>query len=335
MQIRAYVMALAALLLGSDVAAATEQPRVKVVESIPGPDGGWDYASFDPSTRTLFVARTSGVMAFDARSGKVTGEFAPGTRVHAVLPLPGGRELLTTNGGDDTARFIDIRTGTTDAVVPTSKGPDAAVYDPATRRVFVADGASGRLTIIDPVTHKSTGAIDVGLGLEFAVVDGKGRLFVNVDDKNEIAVVDTLRARVETRYPLSGCAGPTGLAYTENGLLIAACANGVAEVLTSSGRPVASLKIGARPDAVIYDPARRRAYVPCGGDGVLAVLSVDRHSVSVVETVSTERGGRTGAVDPETGRIYIPTARFNAPSAPGKRPTVAPGSFHVLVLATR
>ena len=334
-------MSLRPLLLGLLAAsclagsAAIAAPAYSVVQKVAGPDGGWDYASFDPVLRRVYVSRGDGVMVIDADSGAATAHFADGARVHSVVPIPGSDEILTTNGNDNSARILSAKDGSLRASVPTGKGPDAAVFDPATRKVFVMDHAGGDITIVDVAARKASGSIPVGGDLEFAAVDGKGRLYVNVEDKGEIAVVDTLGGKLVTRYALKDCVEPSGLVFTTGGMLIAACANGVAKVLDAgSGAEVATLKIGARPDAVIYDPGRRLAFVPAGGDGTLTVLSIDGpRKVSVAGSVATERGARTGTTDPKSGRIYLPTAQYTPPSAPGQRPGIVPGSFKVLVLA--
>ncbi len=322
-------------LAGGAVAAnGASGTSFKIVKRIPGPDGFWDYASFDPVHRRLFVAHGDSIMTIDVDTGKVNPHFAEASRSHAVLPLDGGRKLLTTNSGDQTARIFDTATGALKAKIPTAMDPDAAIYDPATRHAMVIDGDAGKVTVIDPVAGKAVGEITVGGGLEFPAVDGRGRLYLNVEDKSEIAVVDTRAGKVVGHYPLPGCQRPTGLALTTQGLLISACANGVAPVLSAAtGKLVASIKIGPRPDAVIYDRDRGLAYIPSGGDGTLSVLSVrSPASVQLVAQVPTQAGARTGALDPKTQHIFLPTAKFTPPPAPGQRPGFVPGSFEVLEL---
>ncbi len=307
----------------------------RVVQSVAGADGGWDYASFDPVRRRVYVSRTDGVMTIDADTGAANPHFADGARVHAVVVLPGTDEVLSTNGGDNTARVLSAKDGSVIASIPTGKGPDAAVYDPATRLVFVMDHAGGDITLIDVSARKAVGSIPVGGDLEFAVVDGKGRLYVNVEDKGEVAVVDTKTRKVLTRYALKGCEEPSGLALATDGMLIAACANSVAKVLDSdTGAEISTLAIGARPDAVIYDASRNLAYIPAGGDGTLTAIAISEpRSAKVVGTAATQRGARTGTTDPKTGKIWLPTAQYTPPPAPGQRPGTVPGSFKVLVLA--
>ncbi len=310
-------------------------PSYSIVQRVSGADGFWDYASFDPASRRIYVAHGDAVMAIDAKSGAATPHFADGSRLHAIVPIPGTNDLLTTNGGDDTARILSASTGALETSIHTGKGPDAAVFDPASGRVFVMDHAGGDVAVIDVKRKINAGSIAVGGALEFAAVDGKGKLFVNIEDKSEIAVLSTRSDKVLARYALKGCEEPSGLAYTTEGLLISACANGVAKVLNAaSGAEVATLKIGARPDAVIYDASRKLAYIPCGGDGTLTVIATGPASkVKVLGEAQTQRGARTGTTDPSTGRIYLPTAQFTPPPAPGQRPGFVPGSFQVLVLA--
>jgi DNA-binding beta-propeller fold protein YncE len=313
---------------------AAGAPQYKIIHRFAGPDGFWDYASFDPALGRVFVAHGDTILAIDPGPGSVNGKFAEAARSHAVLPIPGTGLLLTTNSGDDSARLINAKTGALEASIPTAKGPDGAAWDPATKHAFVMDGRAGEATIIDPASKKAVGSVPVGGSLEFPVADGKGKLFINVEDKGEIAVVDTRAAKVLTRYPLAGCEEPSGLALTSSGVLISACANGVAKAVdAASGKVLATLKIGARPDAVLYDASRNLAFVPNGGDGSLTVISTKGSTPEVVGSVSTQTGARTGAVDPKTGHIYLPTAKFTPPPAPGQRPGFVPGSFEVLELA--
>jgi DNA-binding beta-propeller fold protein YncE len=319
-------------LLGLGPAVSAQSSGLHVIGRIAGPDGGWDYATFDPARGRIYVAHGSSVMMIDTASGKVTPSFAAGDHLHAVVPVPNSNLIVTTNSGDMTAKVIDARTGALVASIPTPKDPDSAIYDPHTGRVVVIGGDGGTITLIDPKAAKAVGEIDVGGDLEFAVPDGKGRLFVNAADKNEIVVVDLDAKKVVARYPMSGCLRPTGLAYVEGHRLISACQS-VAKILDAdSGRDIATLPIGVGPDAVIYNPARHVAYIPSGRAGTLAVIALaGLRNDTVVDTVPTKVGARTGAVDTKTGRIYLPSADY-APFVSGRRPTMKPGSFAVLVM---
>jgi YVTN family beta-propeller protein len=319
---------------GLATAASAATSPIRVIDHIAGPDGAWDYASFDPAHRRLYVAHGDAVTAIDVDTGKVTAKLAAAQRAHSALPLPGGDELLITNGASDTATLVDAQTGAVRATVPTGKNPDAALVDPSSKLALVMNGRSGDITLIDLAAGKAVGSIPVGGVLEFGVADGQGRVFVNIEDKGEIAVIDTAARKVVAHWPMAGCEEPSGLAYAKDaGLLIAACANGMAKAVSSTtGKVVATLKIGPKPDAAFYDAGRKLAYIP-SGDSTLAVIAVRGPTdVAVVATIATHAGARTGAVDPSTGKIYLPSADFDPPAKPEGRPTPRPGTFAVLVV---
>ena len=323
--------ALAGLTL-SGAALAAPAP-LKIVARIAGPDGGWDYASYDKARGRIYVAHGQQVSAIDIATGVLTPHFAAGDHLHAVLSIPGADLILTTNSGDNTARILKDD-GTLIASVPTAKDPDAAIFDPASGLVYVMGGDSGVVTFVDPKAAKAVGSITVGGALEFPQLDGLGRLFINREDKNDIAVVSLKSRKVLKFYPMPGCQAPTGLALVTGGRLISACANGVAKILdVATGKEIASLKIGARPDAVLYDAGRNVAYIPSGLSGTLSVIALTGPTNNqVVETAATAVGARTGAIDTGTGRIYLPSAQYLPPAAPGQRPQTKPGTFEVLVL---
>jgi DNA-binding beta-propeller fold protein YncE len=314
--------------------ASAAPPSYALAGKVSGPDGGWDYSTFDPAARRLYVARSDGVTALDVDTLTLTGHLTDGQSTHKVVPLKNGAEIAVTNRGTNGLLFVDAKTGHLIADVPTVKGPDGALFDPASRLVLVLSH-SGELGLVDPRTHAAVGSIPIpGAMEEAAAVDGK--VFVNLEDKGQIAVVDVRKRAVLTTYPLEGCEGPGGMAYAEqSGLLISACANNVAKVVRASdGSVVATIQIGKGPDGAMYDPDRRLAFIPCGRDGVLDVIAVpDAGHVALVQTVKTELGARTGALDAKTGRIYLPTATYDtAHFGPGRFPTV-PGTFVILVVA--
>ena len=313
-------------------APAPTAPTMEVSARLVGPDGGWDYVSYDAGRRRMYVTRTNGVLSIDLASGQVNGHFADGQRTHGVVVIPGSDDLLVTNGSDSTARLVAAADGAPVASIPTGKGPDAAVYDPVTKAVWVMDHAAGDVTIIDPVKRAATGTVAVGGTLEFAAVDGKGRLYVNVEDKNEIVTIDTRSRKVLRRTALKGCDGPTGLVLTDKGMLIAACDGSAVAVDAASGRQTDTYKISRGADAAIYDAARERVYVPCGREGQLAIFDVHARAPRLLGFVATQAGARTGMVDPTTGLVYLPAAQYQPPAAAGQRPGMVPGSFVVLVM---
>jgi DNA-binding beta-propeller fold protein YncE len=247
--------------------------------------------------------------------------------------VPGADRIVTTNSGDNTAKIIDAKSGAILASIPAAADTDSASYDPATGLVVVIGGGSGEITLVDPRAMKAVGSIKIGEPLEFGAADGKGRFFVNGVTKGEIVVIDLKAKSITARWPMSGCKAPTGLAYVSGERLVSSC-NGLAKIIsTKDGAEIASLPIGPRPDAVIYDPKRAMAYIPTGGDGALAEIALEGPNANtIVATARTQAGTRTGAVDPKTGKVFLPTAQFALPAQPGQRPQLVPGSFQVLVL---
>jgi len=323
--------AAASVLVGFAAAAA---PSLSVVQRIPGPDGGWDYASFDAARGRIYVSHGTEVLSLDVKTGKLNADFAQGARLHAIVPVPGADVLVTTNSGDKTVKIISAIDGTLIKSLTVDADADGAVYDPATRLVVVVNGDPGLVTLVDPRAQSVVGVIKVGDSLEFPAVDGKGRAYVNVASTGEIAVIDLVKRQVLGRYAMAGCKRPTGLAYVAGHRLVSACNSGMAKILDAdTGKEIASLKIGGFADAVIYDPNRRVAYVPTALDGQLNVIALSgKDDNTIVATVPTQIGARLGAVDTSTGRIYLPTAEYNQPVPPGQRPTTKPGTFQILVV---
>ena len=321
------------LALGLPGAAAAAGPAYSVVDKIAGPDGGWDYVRVDPATNQVLVAHGDSVVAIDLASRKVVSGLAPGMRLHIALPVNGGSQMLVTNGGSDTAVFADARTGATIATIHTGASPDGAAYDARSGTILVMDHKGGDVVLVNAKTHEKLGSIEIGGDLEEAAMDGAGRAFVNVESKNEIAVLDLKARKVTARYPLAGCDGPTGLAYdAQDKLLIAACDGVAVLVRAGDGKIVASLATGKGADGVAYDAKRRLAFVPAGRDGTLTVIALAHGTGSIVGTTPTARGARTIGLDERSGRLYLPAADYVFPPG-GGRPTITPGSFRVLVVA--
>lgn len=319
---------------GTQVADAVP---LQVSRGISGPDGGWDYVSVDPAIHRLYVARGYGIMAVDLASDTVTPVFAKGQHVHGVLPLPGGT-IITTNEDWSTATLLNGADGTVLASFPTGRKPDAIAYDRKTGLAAVMNGRDGTVMLIDPVRRRMLGNIDVGGILEFAEGDGEGRIYVNVRDRNELSVIDVIGRRVVARYPLPQCEGPTGLALDLRArIALAVCDNGKAVALSlADGHVIAVLPIGEGADAAILDAKNKRFLVPCGGNGVLDIITEMSDGTLVLEgTIPTAKGARTGAMDPNTGKIYLPTAEFE-PRKPGEwQGAIVPGSFRILVLSSQ
>ncbi|MDB5706693.1 MAG: YncE family protein [Sphingomonas bacterium] len=314
------------------VTAAAPQPGYHVVRSIAVPDGSWDYARVDDAAGRLYVARNDNATVVDLKTDKVS---AVGALVHghAVVPITGGPMLLVTSGRDDSVRLIDTGTGRETAKITVGSDPDAALYDPATAHAVVMNAKAGTVSIIDPATAAVVRTITLKEGLEYGALKGS-TLYVNNEDANEIETADIVSGVVGKAIPLTGCISPSGLGYdAARDRLIAACANGKAAVADLRTGHVTLLAIGLGPDAVIMDVARGKAFIPCGRDGNLAVIDIAGTTATVVGTIATEPGARTGALDPRDGTIYLPTAKFGPPATAGGRPVAIPGTAHILVVA--
>jgi DNA-binding beta-propeller fold protein YncE len=325
-------LALSFLAAAPLVAGAAE---LKIVDTIKGPDGGWDYASIDTAGNRLLVARPDGLMAIDLATNAVTPTLVPGKRTHGAVITPNGVGVVAS-GAAGSAVLFKGSDGSVLAEIPTGgKKPDAVVYEPKTGLVAVMDNKDGGVTLIDVEKKASAGTVEVPGALEFAVADGEGKIFVNVEDKNDLAVLDVANRKVVARRPLPGCDEPSGLALDpESHVLVSACGNGKAIATSATdGKVLATLAIGSHPDAVIFDARNKRFLVPCGGNGVLTVITEEGPSLKVTASIPTAVGARLGAVDEKTGKVYLPTADFQPPAKPGDRPTALPGTFRVLVLA--
>ena len=307
-------------------------PQQQVVQRIALHDGGWDILTVDPDTHKVFVSRSDGVDAIDTRTGAVTPDLIKGMRFHGVSAVP-GTDLAVATEAAGTAIVFSRVSGKVTAEVKTDPDADATIYEPSTRDVWVMNGDSGTISIVDPRAGAEVGKINFGSGLEFAAIDGRGHLFVNLSDKGELAAVDIGARKVTHTIPLDGCQHPTGLTFVSPGVLISACANGVAKIVRASDlKLLGDIPIGPRPDGAFADPARKRAYIPSGGDGTLAVIDTGGPLPRKIATVQTEIGARTGAVDPSTGVVYVMAAKFGPQPAGGGRPPLIPGSVELLVI---
>jgi DNA-binding beta-propeller fold protein YncE len=322
--------------------ATPASAHYRLLKKIPvGGEGGWDYLTLDAGARRLYVSRGTRVVVLDVDSEKTVGEIPGTVGVHGIALAPEFRRGFTSNGRSSTVTIFD--TGTL-AVVGTVKvtgdNPDAILYDSASRRVFTFNGRGRNATAIDASSGAVAGTIPLDGRPEFAASDGKGRVFVNIEDKNELAAIDSRALRVEKNWPLAGCEEPSGLAIdAAHRRLFSVCHNKTMAVLDAdSGRVVATAPIGEGVDAAAFDPATSLAFAS-NGDGTLTVVKEEGpDSYRVVENAATQRGARTMALDTKTHRVFLATAEFGPPPSPTPeqprpRPPMVPGSFTILVVA--
>lgn len=337
--------ALLSLLSHSENASASAVPAAgpsgyHLIKTIKvGGDGFWDYLAFDSPTRRLFISRGTRVMVLDVDSGKIVGEIPDTPGVHGIALAPELGNGFTSNGMAGTISIFDLKSLQVIGHAQAEMNPDAIVYDPATKRVFAMNGRSGSATVVDAITGKVAGTISIGGKLEFAVADGAGHVYVNVEDKSEEVELDSKNLTVMARWPLDPCREPSGLAMdAKHRRLFAGCANKMMAVVDAdSGKVLATPPIGAGVDANQFDPGTGFAFASNGSSGTLTVVHEDSPDrFSVLEDVPTQQGARTMALDLKTHEVYLVTAQFVPPPAPTPdnprpRPSLVPDSFVVLV----
>ncbi len=325
-------------------AAVAPEPQAtgyRVVRRYPlGGEGGWDYLTLDPATRRLFVSRGTRVAVIDADSGRVVGEIPNTPGVHGVALAPDLGRGATSNGRDQSVTIFDLRSlAALGTVRVTGGNPDAIVYEPVTHRVFTFNGAGQNATAIDVSAGAVVGTVALGGKPEFAVATGDGRIYANIENTAELVVLDARALAVTARWPLAPCADPTGLALdAAHSRLFVGCSNRLMAVVDgASGRVLTTLPIGAGVDGTAFDPGTGLAFSSNGEGSVTVVREVTPDSFSVVDTVATQRGARTVALDPRTHALFLATAEFGpapavTPEQPRPRPAIVPGSFVILVV---
>ncbi|MGH9776549.1 MAG: YncE family protein [Candidatus Acidiferrales bacterium] len=305
-----------------------------------GGEGGWDYIEVDSATRRLFISRATHVMVLDVDSEKVVGDIPDTQGVHGIALAPDLGRGFTSNGRSASVTIFDLKTLAILGHADTAQGPDAILYDPFTKRVFTMNGRGNSSTAIDGATGKVEGTIDLGSGPEFAVADGKGHVFVNMEETSELVDIDAQKLTIAHRWPLAPCESPSGLAMDrEHRRLFSGCHNKLMAITDAdTGKVVASVPIGQGVDANRFDPGSQLAF-SSNGDGTLTVVHEDSpDKYTLVENVSTKAGARTMAIDLKTHDIFTVTADFGPrPAAtadnPRPRPPMLPDSFVVLELS--
>jgi DNA-binding beta-propeller fold protein YncE len=297
--------------------------------------GGWDYLAVDSVHGHLFVSHGNEVDIIDLKTERVLGRIDSLHGVHGIAIDEALNRGFISNGQDGEVTVFDLfNFKKTAKVAVTGKDPDCIVYDDFSRQVFTFNGGGGKSTVIDARTLRVKGTISLGGKPEFAVSDGKGKIYNNLEDKNEIVVIDTKRNSVVKRYALSPCGGPSALAMDlGHGRLFTACRQnkGLSVLNSASGRVIQTLPIGAGVDAAAFDPGTALVFASCG-DGTVAVIHEDSpDDYRVIQMLATPQGARTMALDRHTHRIYLSDGKRD----PAKRRRVLPGSFGVLVYGMR
>ena len=328
------------VLLAAAAALAAGGPGYKLVSTYKiGGDGGWDYLTVDASARRLYISRATHVIVFDLDSGKTVGDIADTPGVHGIALAPELGRGFVSNGREGTVSIFDLKTLATSSKVKVGENPDAILYDPATRRVFTFNGKSQDSTVIDAAKGTVLGTIKLDGKPEFAASDGKGEIFVNIEDKGELTAIDPSKLEVKATWPLAPCESPSGLSMDrKNRRLFVGCENKMMAVVNAdTGKVLAIPPIGDGVDATAFDDETGLAFASCG-EGVLTVVREESpDKFRMAETVPTQAGARTLALDSKTHNVFVVTAKFGPPPAatadnPHPRRSVLPDSFVVLVV---
>jgi DNA-binding beta-propeller fold protein YncE len=335
----AFLLLLALVLAAAALAAAAPGYHVTTTYKIGG-DGGWDYLTVDAEARRLFISRATHVMVLDADSGKSVGDIPDTPGVHGIALATQIGKGFTSNGREGTVTIFDSKTLAVSHKVKVGDNPDAILYDPATKKIFTFNGRSHDSTVINAVTEKVMGTIKLDGKPEFSASDGKGIVYVNIEDKSELTEIDASKMEVKATWPLAPCTEPSGLSIDrKNRRLFVGCDNKMMAVVDAdSGKVLATPAIGEGVDATTFDPETGLAFASCGSEGVLTVVKEESPSkFSVAENVPTQPGARTLALDAKTHNVFVVTAKFGPPPAPTAenpepRRTILPDSFVVLVV---
>jgi YVTN family beta-propeller protein len=300
-------------------------------------DGGWDYLTVDDVTGRLFISHGDMVQVIDEKSGKLLGTIANTKGVHGIALAPDLNKGFVSSGRDSSVTIFNLKTlGVIKKIKVPARNPDAILYDPVTKRVYTFNGGSSNTTIIDTKINKVIDIIALDGRPEFAVTDGKGKIFVNIQDRSVIQVINTSTRKLMGPWLLEPGRGPTGLAIDiENQRLFSGCRNELMVILdTQNGNIITTLPIGDYVDGIAFDPMKKCAY-SSNGDGTLTVVwAQDNYSYKVMENVVTKKEARTIALDKKTHHIFLPVAEFEASSGQAggshSRPNIKPNTFVIL-----
>jgi DNA-binding beta-propeller fold protein YncE len=307
-----------------------------------GGEGGWDYLTFDPAGKRLFISRGTHVMVVDPYKGSVLGDIPDTPGVHGIALAQDLGKGFTSNGRENTVTVFDLKTlKETARIKIDAENPDAILYDDSSKRVFTFNGRSKNATVIDAVKGTVVGNIPLDGKPEFGVADGKGMVFVNIEDKSEVTSIDAKKAVVVKSWPLAPCEDPSGLAMDlKSRRLFSGCHNKMMAVMDAdTGKVVATPAIGQGVDANAFDADRQLAF-SSNGDGTLTVVHEDApDKFSVLENAETQRSARTMALDTTDHDVYLVAAEFEEapPAKEGERPrrTMKPGTFTLLVVGKK
>jgi len=326
----------------SGPARAATTANYKLTSTIKlGGEGGWDYVTLDGAGKLLYVTRTTHTMVIEVDSGRLVHDIAGQERSHGVALVPAAGRGFISDGKAGTVLIFELSSGAVLGKVAAAHDADSIIYDPSSNRVLVFCGDAHQMVAIapevDPKLGKASAIVDLGGAPEFAVADGTGEVFVNIEDKDEVAVVDTKRMKVIARWPTGPGQRPTGMSMDRSARrLFVGCRNKVLVVMSADdGKIVADFPIGALVDATAFNDGL--IFASCADGTLTIVREVSAAKFELAETAKTELGARTMAVDAHSGTVFLPTADLTFPRAAGvsgapQRPIPLAGTFRILLM---
>jgi DNA-binding beta-propeller fold protein YncE len=326
-------------LLALSLAAATSvvgaEGPYRFIKEIPvGGAGGWDYLAVDSAAQRLYVSHATKVVVIDLAKDQVVGEIADTPGVHGIAIAPDLGRCFVSNGREAKVSIVDSKTLKTIKKVDTGENPDAILYEPAHKEVYAFNGRSHSATVIGAESGEVVATVDLQGKPEFAICDPEaGRIYNNLEDKSAVAVLDTATHKVVATWSLAPGQAPSGMAYdAKNHRLFCGCADNKMVVMMDStnGKVITNVPIGADVDANCFDPATKFVFSSNGEGNVTIAHEDSPDKLTVVQTLSTEKGAKTMILDPQTHKIYLGAAKFQTGGSQ-KRPAPVPGSFRILV----
>jgi YVTN family beta-propeller protein len=304
----------------------------------PGGKEYWDYITFDPTTRRLYISHNTEVKVVEADTGKIVGSIPDLKRVHGIALVPDLGRGFASDGGADEVVVFDMKTLSVTGHIKTGGNPDCIIYDAASKHVFTFNGKTSDSSVIDPTSNTVVATIPMGGRPEYAVADGHGLIYDNIEDKNEVVALDTTTNTIKFHWPIAPAEGATAidLDAQHHRLFIGGRNKVLAIMNVDSGKIVQSFPIGAGVDTNIFEPSTGLLFVAVR-EGLMHIFHEDSmDQFSVVETVKTEFGARNMALDPKSHMLFVDTADFGEPPAPTAdqphpQPIPVPGTFRLLV----
>ena len=332
-----FTISCAALIISSSSLIAQSNYKIANKLHVEG-EGGWDYLNVDEVNGRIFVSHATVAQVIDIKTGKLVGTIPDTKGIHGIAIANDLNKGFTSNGRDSSVTVFNLKTlEVITKIKVTGQNPDAILYDHFSQKIFTFNGGSSNSTVINANDNKVIATVQLDGKPEFSVTDGKGKVFVNIEDKSVINVINSTTLKVDQHWPIAPGEGPSGLALdNQNHRLFSVCGNKLMVVTDAeTGKIITSLPIGDRCDGVAFDPEMKRAYASNVEGSITVVQEENSNSFIVLETVKTQPGAKTIAIDKTSHHLYLTTAEYeSAPSATNRRPPVKPNSFVILDIET-